>query len=134
MQKLFKIYFRKYVETVTYFWDCRVHGVCWKWVFYIEIELYIFFGNGGSWYFSIIFVIISDFWFILALPAKLSDYQGRIVGGSQAAVGQFPYIASIRTLGNFHFCGGSIISDRWVITGKVISNLLLCKKIYLNLF
>lgn len=41
---------------------------------------------------------------------------GRIVGGRAAALGEFPYQVSLRTAANFHFCGGAIISDRWVIT------------------
>lgn len=41
---------------------------------------------------------------------------GRIVGGQAAALGQFPYQASMRTAGNFHFCGGVIISNQWVLS------------------
>lgn len=41
-------------------------------------------------------------------------WSGRIVGGSTADVGQFPYQASLRTLANGHFCGGFIINARWV--------------------
>lgn len=44
------------------------------------------------------------------------EREGRIVGGEIAREGQFPFIASIRTHGNFHLCGGSIIADRWVLT------------------
>jgi secreted trypsin-like serine protease len=41
-------------------------------------------------------------------------WSGRIVGGSTATPGQFPYQASLRTLANGHFCGGFIINNRWV--------------------
>ncbi|CRK92938.1 CLUMA_CG006569, isoform A [Clunio marinus] len=41
---------------------------------------------------------------------------GRIVGGSNAVAGQFPYQVSLRTPANFHFCGGVIISNDWAIT------------------
>lgn len=41
---------------------------------------------------------------------------GRIVGGRAANLGEFPYQVSLRTAANFHFCGGAIISDTWVIT------------------
>ncbi|XP_055598668.1 chymotrypsin-2-like [Uranotaenia lowii] len=44
-----------------------------------------------------------------------SDWAGRVVGGSDAALGQFPYQASIRTPANQHFCGGSIISSTWIL-------------------
>ena len=43
-----------------------------------------------------------------------------IVGGSQAAEGEFPFMASIQSKGqdgtDGHFCGGSVISSRWVLT------------------
>ncbi|XP_060534865.1 chymotrypsin-1-like [Cylas formicarius] len=39
----------------------------------------------------------------------------RIVAGSDASDGEFPYAVSIR-YNNCHECGASIISDRWVLT------------------
>jgi trypsin len=43
-----------------------------------------------------------------------------IVGGSQAEEGEFPFMASIQTQGQAgtdgHFCGGSVIGTRWVLT------------------
>lgn len=41
--------------------------------------------------------------------------QNRIVGGQEATPGQFPYIVSLRW-GDFHFCGGSVLSDKYVVT------------------
>lgn len=40
----------------------------------------------------------------------------RIVGGSTASSGQFPYIASLRRSTGAHFCGSSIISTRYVVS------------------
>lgn len=41
----------------------------------------------------------------------------RIVGGEDAEVGQFPYQVSLRSkLSRSHFCGGSILSSRFIIT------------------
>ncbi|XP_059622765.1 chymotrypsin-2-like [Phlebotomus argentipes] len=42
--------------------------------------------------------------------------QGYIVGGSNAARGQFPYQVSLRNLVSIHFCGGAIIGTRWILT------------------
>ena len=40
----------------------------------------------------------------------------RIVGGSPASLGQFPYIVSLRLTTGSHFCGGTIIHPSWVVT------------------
>lgn len=60
----------------------------------------------------------SSKWFNLQVTSYLSPSTVgdlRIVGGNDAEVGQFPYQASLRR-GVSHFCGGSILSDRWVVT------------------
>jgi len=45
---------------------------------------------------------------------------GAIVGGYQAEPGQFPFMASVQTAGSEgtegHFCGGSVVGTRWVLT------------------
>lgn len=56
------------------------------------------------------------------------DWEGRIVGGSTASVGQFPYQVSMRTSGNGHFCGGWIQNTRWAVSaahctiGRTLAN------------
>ena len=40
----------------------------------------------------------------------------KIIGGSYANEGQFPYQVSLRTLPNRHFCGGSIINEEYILT------------------
>lgn len=47
---------------------------------------------------------------------KFADRGGRIIGGTLAEPGQFPYQASLQTLGNYHFCGGAILNIRWILT------------------
>ncbi|XP_035783470.1 chymotrypsin-2-like [Anopheles albimanus] len=47
----------------------------------------------------------------------LNDGKGnRIIGGNDATDGQFPYQVSLQTPTNFHFCGGSIIGARWILS------------------
>ena len=46
---------------------------------------------------------------------------GTIVGGVVAGLAEFPWMASIQFYkgpdeGHKHFCGGAIISDRWILT------------------
>ncbi|KAI4469704.1 polyserase-related [Holotrichia oblita] len=40
----------------------------------------------------------------------------KVVGGSAAATGAYPFIVSLRSSSNSHFCGGSIINNLWVLT------------------
>lgn len=62
------------------------------------------------------------------LPDLYGDWEGRIVGGANADAGQFPYQVSLRSAGNAHFCGGSIINTHWVLsaahctTGRTTAN------------
>ncbi|XP_015176238.1 PREDICTED: chymotrypsin-1-like [Polistes dominula] len=54
--------------------------------------------------------------FVVCLAARaFAEPPERIVGGSRAAVGEFPYQVSIR-VGNQHTCGGTIISSRHILT------------------
>ncbi|XP_042300290.1 acrosin-like [Sceloporus undulatus] len=39
----------------------------------------------------------------------------RIVGGTQAPAGKWPWVVSVQT-STFHFCGGSIIHPWWVLS------------------
>lgn len=46
------------------------------------------------------------------LPKPRLD--GRIVGGYEVDIADFPYQVSLQRGG--HFCGGSIIGEKWIIT------------------
>lgn len=56
--------------------------------------------------------------FLLAFAIGTLALEGdRIVGGQEAGRGQFPHQASLRlSNGTRHFCGGAIISDRYVLS------------------
>lgn len=55
----------------------------------------------------------------------------RIVGGNPSSPGDFPFQVSLRSTANAHFCGGALISDRWVLSaascvyGKLPSEVLI---------
>ncbi|MFA0964215.1 trypsin-like serine protease [Roseivirga sp. BDSF3-8] len=48
--------------------------------------------------------------------AQKGDNEGAIVGGSNANISDYPYQVSIQTTSGYHFCGGTIIDDEWILT------------------
>lgn len=44
-----------------------------------------------------------------------NELSGQVVGGVEAAVGEFPFIVSLQD-SKGHFCGGSLIRKNWVLT------------------
>lgn len=60
-----------------------------------------------------------EFWCLLfgCLTFASAYEHERIIRGNTAQPGQFPYIVSLRhPQSNQHFCGGSILSDVWIVT------------------
>lgn len=56
---------------------------------------------------------------IAVVSAARIPITGRIYGGQEAEVGQFPYQISLRkkTIQGFmHYCGGAILSDQFILT------------------
>ncbi|XP_065363881.1 serine protease SP24D-like [Calliphora vicina] len=54
---------------------------------------------------------------ILGLVACTSALpSGRVVGGSDAEIGQFPHQVSLQRSDGSHTCGGSIINERYILT------------------
>jgi trypsin len=46
----------------------------------------------------------------------LVEREGRLVGGANAPLGRFPYMAALRNSRNSFYCGCAIINNRWVLT------------------
>ena len=47
----------------------------------------------------------------------LGTRKKRIVGGTKVGVGSYPWQVSLwNTRSNKHFCGGSLVAERWVVT------------------
>lgn len=53
---------------------------------------------------------------IISSNAQDVDPNNYIIGGQTARPNQFPFIVSLRGTNNQHFCGGGIISDRWILS------------------
>lgn len=53
---------------------------------------------------------------VLTSASSIFSKQNRIIGGLNATQGQFPFFASLRSHDNEHFCGGTVISCRFIIT------------------
>ena len=47
-----------------------------------------------------------------------SAQDGRIVGGTPVADGKYTFMASLRGKWGSHFCGGTLIAPRWVLTAS----------------
>ncbi|XP_045487398.1 chymotrypsin-2-like [Pieris rapae] len=64
-------------------------------------------------------LLILSFAFCAVQGANLRFYPEqitRIVGGKDAPNGGIPYQVSLRSIYGSHFCGGSILSERWILT------------------
>lgn len=68
----------------------------------------------------LVFAIIQAVYSSPTLKAFPSGSVGRIVGGKNATADQFPHQISIRYhetgITYRHFCGGAILTSRWVVT------------------
>lgn len=63
-------------------------------------------------------LLLALFFAVLVAADDPTDF---IIGGSDAILGQFPYMVSIRYLPLFnHGCGGGILNQRWVLTVKKV--------------
>lgn len=51
-----------------------------------------------------------------AMALSKASITPRIVGGTEAQQGEFPYIVSLQLDSFGHFCGGSLIDKNWILT------------------
>lgn len=54
---------------------------------------------------------LSPLWLVCGRPV----YSGRTVGGQDAVKGRWPWQVSLN-FGETQICGGSLISERWILT------------------
>jgi hypothetical protein len=54
--------------------------------------------------------------FSTPLTEEIQERGGRLMGGNNAPLGRFPYMAALRNSRNDFFCGSAIISNRWILT------------------
>ena len=47
---------------------------------------------------------------------EITPPEDRIVGGTIAPAGAYPFFVSVKTTGGFAFCGGTLVSSVWVLT------------------
>jgi len=53
---------------------------------------------------------------LAVLGLVTADRLPYIVNGEDAKPGEFPWQVSLQTSSGFHFCGGSIVDNRWIVT------------------
>jgi hypothetical protein len=53
---------------------------------------------------------------VAAFASPTVERDGRVLGGSNAALGRFPYMAILMSSSNQFWCGSAIINNRWVLT------------------
>ncbi|XP_055534239.1 trypsin II-P29-like [Wyeomyia smithii] len=61
--------------------------------------------------------------FVQLIAAAPADNQ-RIINGTDATIKEFPFMLSLRSSGGGHSCGGSILSEYWIMTAAHCVNTL----------
>ncbi|XP_051959039.1 serine protease 33-like [Xyrauchen texanus] len=64
----------------------------------------------------IAFLVLIGLWMVAAQECGRPQMFNRIVGGSSAADGAWPWQVDIQTESQGHICGGSVISENWVLS------------------
>ncbi|XP_043277366.1 trypsin-1-like [Venturia canescens] len=64
---------------------------------------------------NLVFVFLALVAVSQGVPLERS-FGGRIVNGEDAEVGEIPFQVSLQTSYGFHFCGGSVLTENYVVT------------------
>ncbi|KAH8268565.1 hypothetical protein KR026_008996 [Drosophila bipectinata] len=59
---------------------------------------------------------------VIAALGQAASLQGRVVNGTNSSVLKYPFVVSIRSYDGAHSCGGSIITDYFVMTAAHCTN------------
>jgi len=65
---------------------------------------------------KVIVILLAVLSSAIATPIVTNLVNGRVMGGVAVNLGQVPHMASLRSLTDVHFCGGAIVSTRYVLT------------------
>lgn len=52
----------------------------------------------------------------VAFNVQYVSAESRLINGTVAKAGQFPYQVSLRGLNKIHFCAGALLSNNWIVT------------------
>ncbi|GJQ80511.1 hypothetical protein Trydic_g12402 [Trypoxylus dichotomus] len=55
---------------------------------------------------------------VLISPVNAARGHWKIVGGTDAEPNAYPFVVSLRAHSNSHFCGGTILNTKWILTAS----------------
>lgn len=71
---------------------------------------------------KIFFANVSKGLIMLYFSAIVEDIESRAIGGANVAITEVRHMASLRSLNNIHFCGGSILNVRYILTSATCTD------------
>lgn len=67
-------------------------------------------------------ILLYNLFYLFLNRVVTNDNGVRIIDGDTAPISAAPFMASLRSLTNAHFCGGAIVSTRYVLTAGQCTN------------